>query len=73
MKYMKTGEVARLIKVSKRTLQNWLKQDKIEAPQKGPNGYYVWTTAEIRAAREFKLKIERSTKYRMGGGQRYDL
>jgi DNA-binding transcriptional MerR regulator len=68
MNNMKTGEVARLIKVSKRTLQNWLKQEKIESPQKGPNGYYEWTNAEIRAAREFKLKLEQSTKYRMGGG-----
>lgn len=73
MKYMKTGEVARLIKVSKRTLQNWLKQDKIEAPRKGPNGYYEWTNEEIRAAREYKVRLERSTNYKMGGGHRYEL
>jgi len=64
---MKTGEVANLIKVSKRTLQNWLKHDKIEPPQKGENGYYLWTNADIRAVQEYKVKIERSKRYRMGG------
>jgi DNA-binding transcriptional MerR regulator len=67
LELMKTGEVAILIKVSKRTLQNWLKHDKIEAPQKGPNGYYVWTNADIRAAQEYRVKLERSKRYRIGG------
>ena len=65
---MKTGEVARLLNISKRTLQNWLKNEKIESPQKSSNGYYVWTNAEIRDAREYKLRLEQSTRYRMKGG-----
>jgi DNA-binding transcriptional MerR regulator len=68
MNSMKTGEVARLINVSKRTLQNWLKSDKIEPPQKGVNGYYEWTNADICAARDYKIKLERSTRYRLKGG-----
>ena len=67
MNYLTTGEVARLIGVSKRTLQNWLRLKKIVAPQKAPNGYYRWSPAEIRSAQEYKLMLQSSTHYNLGG------
>jgi excisionase family DNA binding protein len=67
MNYMSTGEVARLIGVSKRTLQNWLRLQKIETPQKGANGYYLWSSADVRAAQEYKVMLQSKTKYSIGG------
>ncbi len=63
MQTMTTGEVAALIDISKRTLQNWLRHQKIEAPQKGPNGYYNWTPEDIRRAREYSVNLKGQTKY----------
>ena len=67
MNYKTTGEVAKLIGVSKRTLQNWLKLKKIETPEKAPNGYYQWSPAEVRSAQEYKLMLQTSTYYNLGG------
>jgi DNA-binding transcriptional MerR regulator len=67
MIYSSTGEVARLIGVSKRTLQNWLKLQKINPPQKDVNGYYLWSNDDVRAAQEYKVLLQHSTKYNIGG------
>ena len=55
MIYLSTGEVAKLLGISKRTLQNWLKLQKIDSPQKANNGYYLWSTADIQSAQQYKL------------------
>ena len=60
---LKTGEVAFLINITKRTLQNWLESGKIVAPQKSPNGYYMWTENEVREAREYLLRLNANTNY----------
>jgi len=66
MHTMTTGEAASLISVTKRTLQNWLRHRKIEPPQKGKNGYYIWTPDDIKRAREYSLMLKRETKYVFG-------
>ncbi|MGH9945365.1 MAG: MerR family DNA-binding transcriptional regulator, partial [Pyrinomonadaceae bacterium] len=52
MQRWKTGEVAQLINVTKRTLQNWLESEKIPRPQKALNGYYIWSDSDVRTAQE---------------------
>jgi DNA-binding transcriptional MerR regulator len=64
---LKTGEVASLINVTKRTLQNWLDLGKITAPQKSHNGYYVWTESEIREAKEYLTRLKARTNYHLKG------
>lgn len=63
----KSGEVADLINVTKRTLQNWLRQEKIPRPQKTQNGYYVWTDEDVMGAREYAQKLKATTRYRLKG------
>lgn len=65
--YISTGEVARLIGVSKRTLQNWLKLEKINSPLKGENGYYLWSSEDVRSAQEYKMWLKSKTNYNIGG------
>lgn len=66
MIYLSTGEVATLIGVSKRTLQNWLRFQKIDSPQKANNGYYLWSTTDIQSAQKYKTFIETTTHYTIG-------
>jgi DNA-binding transcriptional MerR regulator len=65
--YLTTGEAAKVIGISKRTLQNWLKLNKIAAPSKAANGYYLWSCADVRKAQEYKLLLQKSTNYQIGG------
>lgn len=67
MQQWKTGEVAQLINVTKRTLQNWLVQEKIPRPQKGPNGYYLWSSADVTAAKSYLQRLKSTTRYRIRG------
>jgi DNA-binding transcriptional MerR regulator len=68
MIYLSTGEVAKLLHISKRTLQNWLKLQKINIPQKANNGYYLWSTADVQLAQQYKVYIESTTNYIIGTG-----
>jgi DNA-binding transcriptional MerR regulator len=70
MQRWKTGEVAQLINVTKRTLQNWLEMGKIPRPQKASNGYYIWSEADIRAAQNYLLRLKSTTRYRIRGQDR---
>jgi DNA-binding transcriptional MerR regulator len=67
MQQWKTGEVAQLINVTKRTLQNWLVQEKIPRPQKGPNGYLIWSVADVTAAQSYLQRLKSTTRYRIRG------
>jgi DNA-binding transcriptional MerR regulator len=67
MQQWKTGEVAQLINVTKRTLQNWLEQEKIPRPQKGSNGYYVWYPVDVTAAQNYLQRLKSTTRYRIRG------
>ncbi len=70
MKRWKTGEVAELINVSKRTLQNWLHSEKITRPQKDENGYYIWTEPDIKTAQSYLQRLKATTRYRVRGHDR---
>ena len=70
MQRWKTGEVAQLINVTKRTLQNWLEMGKIPRPQNASNGYYIWSEADIRAAQNYLLRLKSTTRYRIRGQDR---
>jgi DNA-binding transcriptional MerR regulator len=70
MKRWKTGEVAQLINVTKRTLQNWLVLEKIPQPHKDVNGYYLWTEMDIKAAQYYLQRLKATTRYRMRGQDR---
>lgn len=70
MKRWKTGEVAELINVTKRTLQNWLVLKKIPQPQKDGNGYYIWTEMDIKAAQSYLQRLKATTRYRIRGQDR---
>jgi len=67
MKKWKTGEVARLINITKRTLQNWLESGKIPQPQKDMNGYYIWTEMDVHAAQSYLQRLNATTRYRTRG------
>ena len=67
MQVWKTGEVAVLINITKRTLQNWLDKGKIPRPQKDSNGYYRWSGSEIQAAQAYLEQLKSTTHYRIRG------
>ena len=67
MQRWKTGEVAQLINVTKRTLQNWLELEKIPRPQKETNVYYVWSDTDILAAQTYLQRLKSTTRYRIRG------
>lgn len=67
MQKWKSGEVAHLINVTKRTLQNWLRQEKITRPQKNQSGYYVWTDEDVMDARQYAQRLKATTRYRLKG------
>ena len=50
--YLRTAEVADILRVTKRTLKNWLQKEFIAEPQRNPsNGYRQWTQEDIEAVR----------------------
>lgn len=67
MQQWKTGEVASLINVTKRTIQNWLEQEKIPRPHKAKNGYYIWSEPDVKAAQHYLQLLKSTTRYRIRG------
>ena len=67
MQQWKTGEVAKLINVTKRTLQNWLDSEKIPRPQKAENGYYIWSDMDVKAAQIYLARLKSTTRYYVRG------
>lgn len=70
MQQWKTGEVASLINITKRTLQNWLEQEKIPRPHKGENGYYIWSDSDVKAAQLYLQRLKSTTRYRIRGQEK---
>jgi DNA-binding transcriptional MerR regulator len=70
MIHFSTGEVAKLLGISKRTIQNWIRTKKIPHPTRADNGYFMWTSTDIRNAQEYKTSLMASTRYQIG--ERFD-
>ena len=50
-----TQEVANILKVTKKTLLNWLREGEIPEPQRNnSNNYRVWTAEDIAAIQRIK-------------------
>ena len=55
--YLSSSRAARVLGVSKRTLLNWVNSDLVPKPEVNPtNGYLLWTTADIEAARMARME-----------------
>jgi DNA-binding transcriptional MerR regulator len=57
MKFYSTGQVARLIKVHKQTLLDWLRDRKIPEPERQAVASLevrVWTAKDLQIAREYR-------------------
>ena len=51
-RFLKSGEVAQALGVSKVTLKTWLRDGKILEPARDPrNGYRLWTAQDVDAIR----------------------
>lgn len=46
----RTGEVAQLIGVDRSTLLKWIRAGELPDVARSPNGYRVWTHADLRCA-----------------------
>ena len=54
----KTQEVADKLGVSKKTLLNWLRAEKIPEPRRnGKNNYRVWTAEDIALIQKIKKEL----------------
>lgn len=54
----KTQEVADILGVSKKTLLNWLRAEKIPEPgRNGKNNYRVWTAEDIALIQKIKKEL----------------
>jgi DNA-binding transcriptional MerR regulator len=50
--YLTSARVARIFGITKKTLHNWIKAEKIPGPAVNPdNGYLQWTMADVEAVR----------------------
>lgn len=50
---LRSTEVARVLGVTKRTLQNWLKAGAIAEPERNPlTGYRLWSASDVEAIRQ---------------------
>ena len=55
--YLSSCRAARVLGVSKRTLLNWVNLGLVSKPEVNPtNGYLLWTTADIEAARIARME-----------------
>ena len=45
--FLKSGEIARALGISRRTLALWVKQGRIPEPLKSSSGYFLWTEADL--------------------------
>jgi len=50
--YLRTGQVAEILGITKKTLKNWLKAEWIPEPERNPaNRYRRWTLQDVEAVR----------------------
>lgn len=45
--FLRSNEVARLLGVTKRTLQLWVRNGRIPVPERSAAGYYLWSAADL--------------------------
>ena len=59
-----TVEVARLLGISRQTLQTWIARGQVSAPEISVGGATVrmWSAMDIRRARKFKGTLKRGPK-----------
>ena len=58
MVYKGTLEVSKILRVKPATLSTALWSGRIQAPEKGPGGAFLWTTEDIkRAAHYFGVQL----------------
>ena len=51
--YLKSQEVADVLGITKRTLMNWLRTNKIQEPERNQaNRYRRWTTQDVERIRQ---------------------
>ena len=52
MSYLRTGQVAEILGITKKTLKNWLKAEFVPEPVRNPvNRYRRWTLQDIESIR----------------------
>jgi len=52
MSYLRTGQVAEILGITKKTLKNWLKAEFVPEPVRNPvNQYRRWTLQDIESIR----------------------
>ena len=54
MKHYLAGEVAKMLRIHRNTLFNWIKSRKINPRRDKLSGYYYWTKAEVDALKKLK-------------------
>ena len=47
MLYLRSHEVAKLLGITRRTLQLWVRGGRIPEPERSQGGYYLWTAADL--------------------------
>jgi DNA-binding transcriptional MerR regulator len=56
-RHFRTVEVARMLGVTKRTLNRWIASGRIPAPERHPeNGYHLWTSNDLQAVRNVQAE-----------------
>ena len=57
MKTYTTAQVAKILKIHKNTLLNWLRQGKVKEPKRNGRGFRVWRTEDLNRAIAFSKKL----------------
>lgn len=66
--YLSSGEVARNLGITVRTLQQWIRDGRIPAPPRNSKGHFEWTSADLGDLRSLPRirpgRVKGSTKAR---------
>lgn len=58
--YLTTRQVARMVGVSLNTIYRWLKDERIDEPNRDPeNNYRLWTPQDVEQIRTRAMEFER--------------
>lgn len=67
--HLTTRQVARLVGVSLNTIYRWLKDERIDEPNRDPeNNYRLWTVQDVEQIRFRSLNMERIARRPLGEG-----
>lgn len=56
---MKTNELARAAKISVATVRRWLREGRLQEPEKDIKGWRLWTEADVVACQALIVKLHR--------------